>query len=59
MEQLTSRVDGTGVLQFSEWPQDAPIVPFGGRWQVTQFSTHRLTIGRETDVVLGIGSPGE
>jgi hypothetical protein len=58
VEQLTSRIDATGVLQFSERPQDAPIVHFGGPWQVTLFSQHQLMIGRETDVVLSVGSPG-
>jgi hypothetical protein len=58
VQQSTSLVDGTGVLQFSERPQDAPIVHFGGPWQVTLFSKHQLTIDRDTDVVLGVGSHG-
>jgi hypothetical protein len=58
VQQQTSVVDGTGVLQFSERPQDAPLIHFGGPWQVKLFSKHQLTIDRETDVVLGVGSPG-
>jgi hypothetical protein len=58
VQQYTSRVGGTGVLQFADTLQAAPIVHFGGLWQVRLFSKHRLTIDRESDVVLGVGSPG-
>jgi hypothetical protein len=51
-------VDSRGVFQFSETPRDAPIVHFGGPWSVALFGEHRLTIGRESDVVLGVGTPG-
>jgi hypothetical protein len=51
-------VDSRGVLQFAEKPGQAPIVHFGGPWHVTLFSQQRLTIGRESDVVLGVGTPG-
>ncbi len=51
-------VDATGVLQFADRPQDAPILHFGGPWQISLFGRHQLTIDRETDVVLGVGSPG-
>jgi hypothetical protein len=56
--QLVSVVDVNGVLQFADRPQDAPVVHFGGPWQVTLFGQHRLIRGRETDVVLGVGTPG-
>lgn len=58
VQQYTALVDGSGVLQFAERPWDAPIVRFGGPWQVTLFGKARLTINRESDVVLGVGSPG-
>jgi hypothetical protein len=58
VQQRTSLVGGSGVLQFAELSQDAPIIHFGGPWQVTLFGKQQLTIDRETDVVLGVGSPG-
>jgi len=51
-------VDVNGVLQFSGRPQDAPVVYFGGPLQVTLFGRHRLTVGRETQVELGVGTHG-
>lgn len=50
--------DVHGVLQFADRPQDAPVVHFGGPWQVTLFGPQRLTIGRERDLVLAVGTPG-
>ena len=50
--------DVNGVLQFADRPQDAPVIWFGGPWQISLFSAHRLTLGRSTDVVLGVGTPG-
>lgn len=58
VQQQTSPLDGMGVLRFAERPQDAPIIHFGGPWQVTLFGSHRLTIARETTVYLGIGTRG-
>ncbi len=58
IQQRSSLADATGVLQFADRPQDAPILHFGGPWQVTLFGSHQLMIDRETDVVLGVGSPG-
>ncbi len=58
IQQRSSLVDASGVLQFADRPQDAPILHFGGPWQVTLFGSHQLMIDRETDVVLGVGSPG-
>jgi hypothetical protein len=51
-------VDVNGVLQFADRPRDAPVVHFGGPLQVTLFGRHRLTVGRVTDVVLGVGTCG-
>lgn len=58
VQQRSFLVDSTGVLQFAERPQDAPILHFGGPLQVTLFGKHQLMIDRETDVVLGVGSAG-
>jgi hypothetical protein len=51
-------VDINGVLQFADHAKNAPILHFGGPLQVTLFGRHELKIGRESDVVLGVGSPG-
>lgn len=58
VQQRGFLVDSTGVLQFAEKPQDAPILHFGGSWQITLCGKHQLMIDRDTDVVLGVGSPG-
>jgi hypothetical protein len=58
IHQHTSYMDDRGVLQFSDRPETAPIVHFGGPWQISLFSGHRFIIGRESDVVLGLGTPG-
>jgi hypothetical protein len=58
IQQQSSYVDVNGVFQFSDKPQDAPVLHFGGPWQVTLFGRQQLKIGRETDVVLSVGSPG-
>lgn len=51
-------VDANGVLQFADHAKEAPILHFGGPKQVTLFGRQELKIGRESDVVLGVGSPG-
>ncbi|HLN26442.1 MAG TPA: hypothetical protein VK395_01715 [Gemmataceae bacterium] len=51
-------VDVNGVLQFADRAQDAPIIHFDGPLQVTFFGRQQLTIDREADLVLGVGSPG-
>lgn len=58
VQQTAIYRDAHGVLQFGERPREAPIVHFGGPWQVSLFSAHRLTAGRSSDVVLGVGTPG-
>lgn len=51
-------LDFNDLLQFSDKPQDAPIIHFGGPLQATLFGQNRLTIDRDEDVVLGVGAPG-
>jgi hypothetical protein len=58
VQQSGFYVDVNGVLQFADHAKDAPILHFGGPLQVTLFGRHELKIGRESDVVLGVGSPG-
>jgi hypothetical protein len=56
--QRTFFFDNAGVLQFADRPQDAPIIHFGGPWHAFLFSRNELTVGRERDIVLGVGTPG-
>jgi len=56
--QRAGFLDGNGVLQFADRPQDAPIVHFGGSWRIGLFSPQQLVVGRETDVIVGVGTPG-
>lgn len=58
VRQRAFYLDANGVLQFADKREEAPIINFGGPWQISLFGAHKLTIGRETDVVLGVGSPG-
>jgi hypothetical protein len=58
VQQHNFLVDAAGVFQFADLPQEAPIIHFGGPWQVSLFGAHRLTTGRGSDVVLGVGTPG-
>ena len=50
--------DVNGFLVFADKPKDAPIIHIGEPWQITLYSPHRLTIGRELDLVLSFGTPG-
>jgi hypothetical protein len=56
--QQSAPVDVNGVLQFGSTPKDAPILHFGGPLQITLFDPCSLKIGRDTDVVLGVGCAG-
>jgi hypothetical protein len=58
VEHVVAANDINGVLQFAERPEDAPVIHFGGPWQVTFFGPHRLTIGREEDLFLSVATPG-
>lgn len=58
VRQQAFYLDVNGVFQFADRPEDAPVVWFGGPWQLTLFGAQRLTSGRDTDVVLGVGTPG-
>jgi hypothetical protein len=54
----TSFGDASGLLRFADSPKEAPILHLAGPWQVTLFGRPQLTVARETDMVLGIGTPG-
>jgi hypothetical protein len=58
VEQLVNLSDVNGFLAFADDPRQAPVIHFGGPLQATLFGRHRLTVGREADLVLGVGAPG-
>jgi WD40 repeat protein len=56
--QIAGPFDLIGLLQFAEKPTDAPIIHFGGPWQVSLFHRHELKIGRQKEISLTVGTPG-
>jgi hypothetical protein len=58
VRQHASYADVYGALQFADKPRDAPVIHFGGPWQVTLCDQPDLVIGRDVEVVLAIGTPG-
>jgi hypothetical protein len=58
VQQIVVQGDTRGFLQLSGKPHDAPIIHFGGPWQITLTGRHKLTIGRNTDMYLVVGTPG-
>jgi hypothetical protein len=50
--------DAHGVLSFSSTPAEAPIVHFGGPWEITLYEPARLTLDRQVELMLGVGTPG-
>ncbi len=58
VEHLVSPIDTNGLLVFADTPAEAPIIHFGGPWEITLFAAPTLTVGRKTDVFLGLGTPG-
>lgn len=56
--QHVAAIDANGLLMFAMQAEDAPIVHFGTSWQVRLYGPQQLTVGRQTDMVLGIGTPG-
>jgi len=58
IQQQVSVGDVCGLLEFADRPEGAPIIHFGGPWQVTLYGPQRLTAGRTGELVLGVGTPG-
>lgn len=50
--------DSNGFLRFAEAAADAPLINFRGPWQITLSEPLRLTIGRQVDAYLAVGTPG-
>jgi hypothetical protein len=51
-------VDHAGVLQFSDRPETAPIVHFGGPLRMALHPLQKLVRGQESELRVGIGTPG-
>jgi hypothetical protein len=56
--EYSAASDGNGRIQFSTTPREAPIIHFGGPWSIMFYSQDDLLVGRESDFVLAIGTPG-
>jgi hypothetical protein len=56
--QAAPGIDVNGVLQFTDRPGDAPVIHFGAPLQVTLYGQQVLTRDRETDVFVGLATPG-
>jgi hypothetical protein len=54
----TPFVDLGGTLQFAGRAREAPVIHFGGPWQITLYGQQTLTRGRETDLFLGVCTLG-
>lgn len=50
--------DADGLLDFASRPGDAPVLHFGGPWQITVSGKSSLRIGRNEELCLEIGTPG-
>ena len=51
--------DATGILQCAARPQDASIIHFGGAWTFAPDGQQRLVRGRNEDLSLKLGTPGQ
>lgn len=60
VEQAASYRDPQGILQFAEKPADAPLIHFGGPFTIDFYGERqKLVIGRRTQLVLSVGTPGQ
>ena len=51
--------DGLGYLLFADKPKDAPVIHFNGPWTLgLQDWKQRLTVGRKSNLQIGVGTPG-
>jgi hypothetical protein len=58
IQQLVLLWDARGLLTFADKPREAPIISFGGPWQILFLPGNRLTVGGESNLILGVGTPG-
>ena len=58
IRQLVAFLDPRGFLVFADKPQDAPIIHFGGPWQIQCRRSDHLMVGQEAELTLSIATPG-
>lgn len=58
IRQLVSFLDSHGLFVFADKLQDAPIIHFGGPWQIQRRRSDRLMVGQEAELALSIATPG-
>jgi hypothetical protein len=59
LSQMAGFYDPAGVLQFAGKPADAPLIHFDGPWQISVYGEiPTLTLGRDNELVLVVGTPG-
>lgn len=59
VKQLVNFLDQRGLFVFADKPQGAPIIRFGGPWQMHyRRQLSRLMVGCEDELFLSIGTPG-
>ncbi len=56
--QVAGTSDLNGDLQFSDQPQDAPILHFGGPWTIALGDRPTFRVNREMHLYLVVGTPG-
>jgi hypothetical protein len=56
--QMAGPSDLNGDLQFSDRPQDAPILHFGGPWTIALNDRPTFRVNREMELFLTLGTPG-
>jgi hypothetical protein len=58
VEYFISFRDTKGILTFAAKPREAPIIHFGGPWQIACPLAKRLIPGFETELIVCVGTPG-
>jgi hypothetical protein len=58
INQAAGLYDSHGFLMFADKPHDAPIIHFGGPWQMQSDTRNRLMVGQEGELVVSIGTRG-
>ena len=56
--QMAGTSDLDGELQFSDRPQDAPVLHFGGPWTIALGDRPTFRVNREMHLYLVVGTPG-
>ena len=58
VQQLASDLDERGVLEFASRPEDAPIIHFGGPWEIALTQQEKWRVAGTHEVDLIVGTPG-